>query len=141
MFLTDCDYEVVIGKGAMDVISRCSDTIRTNAELEAQEEIAGYLRPDFDTDVIFSGEGGERNPKLIMVAVDIALYHMASSLPQKMGMEIRKERYDAALKWLEGVRAGKIVPALPTAADTGLDDDSGAVGTVYSSDHKLRHNW
>lgn len=140
MFLTDQDYEVVIGKPAMEVISRCSETIRTNAELEALEEIAGFLRPDFDTDTIFAGEHSARNPKLVMIAVDMALYHMASSLPQKMGMEIRKERYDAAVKWLEGVRAGKIVPNLPSAVSDG-DSSSASFGTVYSCEPKLRHNW
>ncbi|MCM1518955.1 MAG: DUF1320 domain-containing protein [Pseudoflavonifractor sp.] len=139
MFLTDQDYEVVVGKPAMDVISRCSDTIRSNAEAEAQEEIAGYLRPDYDVTALFAAEYGARNPKMVMVAVDLALYHMAASLPQKMGMEIRKERYDAAVKWLEGVRAGRIVPDLPRPDDCGAGA-SGA-GTIYISEHKLRHNW
>ena len=42
---------------------------------------------------------------------------MAASLPQKMGTEIRKERYDRAIKWLEGVQSGKIVPDLPVSTD------------------------
>lgn len=108
MFLTNQDYEVVVGKTAMDVISRCSETVKANAEAEAQEEIACYLRPDYDTGALFAAEYGTRNPKIVQIAVDIALYHMASSLPQKMGMDIRKERYDAALDWLKGVRAGNL---------------------------------
>lgn len=138
-FLTDDDYRVVIGDGAMAVVSRCSENVRTNAESEAVEEIAGFLRPDYDIDAIFSGTGAVRNPKLVMIAADIALYHMASAMPQKMGMEIRKERYDAAVKWLKMVRAGEIVPDLPRPDDDGADD--GGAGTVYSCEKKLRHNW
>lgn len=140
MFLTNQDYEVVVGKTAMDVISRCSETVKANAEAEAQEEIACYLRPDYDADALFAAEYGARNPKIVQIAVDIALYHMASSLPQKMGMDIRKERYDAALDWLKGVRAGNLVPDLarPEEGDGGAA--SGA-GTIYITEKKLRHNW
>ena len=55
-----------------------------------------------------------------------------------MGSEIRKERYERAIKWLEGVQAGKIVPDLPLA---GSDDDSPGFGTSYYSFPKLRHDW
>ena len=138
MFVTDEDYRVVIGDDAIKIISRCSEDIRNSAETMAVEEISGYLRPRYDCKAIFSASGTERNPAIVMRAVDIALYHMAASLPQKMGMEIRKERYDLAVKWLEGVAAGKIVPDLP--ADT---DESGSSfsNTVYHTEPKLHHNW
>ena len=46
-----------------------------------------------------------------MYTCDIALYHMSASMPQKMGSEIREVRYKRAIKWLEGVQAGGIIPA------------------------------
>ena len=112
---------------------------RANAETEAVEEISGYLRPKYDTSAIFSAVGTERNRLVVMYTCDIALYHMAASAPQKMGMEIRKERYERAIKWLEGVQAGKIVPDLPLA----IDEDGNPVGfpMVYGCQKKLRHNW
>ena len=45
MFITEEDYKVVIGDNALKVISQVSPENRTNAEAEAREEIAGYLRP------------------------------------------------------------------------------------------------
>ena len=110
MFITDEDYKVVIGEQALKVVSQVSQENRANAETEAQEEIASYLRPKYDTDAVFSAEGQQRNKLIVMYTCDIALYHMAASTPSKMGMEIRKERYERAIKWLEGVQAGKIVP-------------------------------
>ena len=70
---------------------------------------------------------------------DIALYHMTASAPQKMGMEIRKERYERAIKWLEGVQAGKIVPDLPLAVDE-YGEPIG-IPMVYGCQKKLKHNW
>ena len=70
---------------------------------------------------------------------DIALYHMVSAMPQKLGSEIRKERYERAVKWLEGVQAGKIVPDLPAALDTQGEPVS--TGIILTSQPPLRHNW
>ena len=106
MFITENDYAVVIGEDALKVISRASEENRANAVLEAIEEISGYLRPVYDCEAIFSAEGNARNKLIVMRTADIALYHLVASLPQKMGIEIRKERYERAIEWLEGVQSG-----------------------------------
>lgn len=139
MFITEEDYKVVIGDTALKVISQTDEANRNNAEAEAQEEISGYLRPKYDCEAIFSAEGNERSRQIVMYTCDIALYHMVSAMPQKMGSEIRKERYDRAIKWLEGVQAGKIVPDLPLAVnEEGIPTGE---SILYSSQQKLRHNW
>lgn len=137
MFITDEDYAVVIGDEALKVISRASVENRANAEIEAIEEISGYLRPVYDCDAVFNAPFEKRNQLIVMRAVDIALYNMVSSLPQKMGSEIRKERYERAVEWLEGVRAGKIIPDIPLA----VDEEGSSFGTVFNSEPRLRHNW
>lgn len=139
MFVTDQDYKVVIGEQALKVVSQISAENRANAETEAVEEIAGYLRPKYDAGAVFSASGTQRNKLVVMYTCDIAIYHMTASTPQKMGMEIRKERYERAVKWLEGVQAGKIVPDLPLA----MDEYGEPVGMpmVYGCQKKLKHNW
>ncbi len=139
MFIQDEDYKVVIGDAALKVISQVSDTVRANAEEEAIEEMSGYLRPKYDCSAVFSAVGDERNHLVIMYTCDIALYHMSAAMPQKMGSEIRKERYERAVKWLEGVQSGKIVPDLTLL----LDDDGELVNGSFSygCQSKLRHNW
>lgn len=139
MFITEEDYRVVIGENALKVVSQASQEIRDNAELEACEEIAGYLRPKYDTKTVFSAEGESRNRLVVMCAADIALYHMIAAMPQKMGSEIRKERYERAIKWLEGVQAGKIIPDLPLAI--GEDGEPSGISFVYSCQKQLHHNW
>lgn len=139
MFITDEDYKVVIGDTALKVISQTDEANRNNAEAEAQEEISGYLRPKYDCSAIFSAVGSERNRQIVMYTCDIALYHMVSAMPQKMGSEIRKERYERAIKWLEGVQAGKIIPDLPLAVDE--EGNSTAETVLFDSQPKLRHNW
>ena len=137
-FITDNDYAVVIGEDALKVLSRATAENRVNAEAEAIEEISGYLRPVYDCDAIFAAEGDARNRLIVMRTVDIALYHLVASLPQKMGIEIRKERYERAIEWLEGVQSGKIIPDLPVIEE---EDSSVSFGTVFHSEPRLRHNW
>lgn len=139
MFLTDNDYRVVIGENALKTISQIDNGNKANAELEAQEEVCGYLRPKYDCKAIFSAEGDARNRLIIMYTCDIALYHMSASMPQKMGSDIRKERYDRAIKWLESVQAGKIVPDLPLATDEEGHEINGTF--TYGCQHKQHNNW
>ena len=119
MFIEETDYQVVIGETAFKVVAQASPEIRANAGMEAIEEISSYLRPKFDCSRIFSARGAERNRQLLMYACDIALYHMSSSLPNQMGMAIRKERYEQALDWLRRVQEGTVLPDLPVAVDEG----------------------
>lgn len=139
MFISDQDYSVVIGEAALKVISQVNETVRDNAEAQAQEEISGYLRPKYDVAAIFSATEADRNPLIVMYTCDIALYHMSAALPQKMGSEIRKERYDRAIRWLSDVQAGRITPDLPLLTD----DQGNSVGLImrYGTQSKIHHNW
>ncbi len=137
MFLNNEDYKVVIGDAAFKVVSQASAVNVENAEAEAIEEISSYLRPVYDTDAIFAAKGNERNRLIAMYTADIVLYHLVASQPQRMGIEIRKERYDRAVKWLEGVQDGKIVTDLQRselAADVSFR-------TSFRSAPKLNHDW
>ena len=67
----------------------------------------GYLSARYDADTIFKAEGTARNELVLMMAVDIAVYHLFSiHNPQKMS-QIRKDRYDRAMEWLKQVAAFK----------------------------------
>ena len=107
-------------------------------DVHCVEEMLGYLRPVYDTEAIFSAAGNDRNRLVVMYTADIVLYHLTASQPQKMGSEIRKERYERAVRWLEGVQAGRIVPDLPLVVS---GDGSSGFGISYHSLPKLRHDW
>ena len=138
MFIDYEDYRVVIGETALKVVSQSTPENIANAELEAIEEISGYLRPVYDTNAIFSASGTKRNRLIVMYTADIVLYHLTASQQQKMGSVIRKERYERAIKWLEGVQAGRIVPDLPLSEP---EEGFSGFGTSYHSSPRLRHDW
>lgn len=139
MFITEEDYRVVIGESALRIVTQSSEEVRSNAEQVAMEEVAGYLRPKYDTAAIYAAQGEARNRQVVMVVADVALYHMVSALPQKMGSEVRRERYQQALRWLEGVAAGRIIPDLPQQGDA--EGNPVSITFKASSEQPLRHNW
>ena len=142
MTITEQDYRRVIGEQQLRIVTQADEDIRRGAEVAAQQEMAGYLASRYNTTAIFSAEGEERNPIIVMYLCDIALYHLSAALPQRLGSEVRKERYDRAIRWLEGVQKGLIVPDLPTT----LTDEEGNTTTppptiIYNSEPKLQNNW
>lgn len=139
MEISEQDYRTVIGESALAIVSQASAEVRQSAELMAQEEMSGYLRPRYDVAAVFGSEGDERNPLVVMYLCDIALYNMAASLPQKMGMEVRQMRYERAISWLEEVSKGNIVPDLPVAV--GDDGASVALTTRWGSEKRQGNIW
>lgn len=114
MFLTNEDYEVICDERSFDVIIRSETKIRNDAEAEAMEEVASYLRSRYDMEKAFAAEGSDRNPKLVGVTAKIALYYLIHSLPQYMALDAYKDLYDEAVAWLGKVQQGRLQPDLPT---------------------------
>jgi phage gp36-like protein len=139
MFLNLEDY-IVVSSEALKVVEQCKTENRERAEKTAIEEISGYIRERYDLVKIFSTTGEDRNAVIVMYACDIALYHLVSSVPGRGGYEIRKERYDRAIKWLEGVQKGAIMPGLPTlTGENGEQDINNPI--KYGTGIKNSYDW
>ncbi|MFR9545340.1 MAG: phage protein Gp36 family protein [Rikenellaceae bacterium] len=139
MFLTENDY-VVTSTDALNILQQSTVERREIAEKMACEEIAGYLRSRYDTEQVFAAEDEDRNTLIVMYACDITLYHLVSWLPNKMGREIRKERYEQAIKWLGLVQDGTISPDLPTyTGENGEEDINNPV--AWGSGKKQKYDW
>lgn len=122
-YLTELDYQAVIAATQLEAIQQSNPQKRELAEDMAIDEIKGYLRDRFDVDSIFAERDSTRSQIIVMITIDITLYHLISWLPQKMGYELRKERYDNAIKWLTQVQKGTITPDLAVpSGDSAMED-------------------
>jgi phage gp36-like protein len=121
-FITLNDYDASIHREILDSLLRVDAENPDYAIIEicedrAIEEMRCYLDKFYDCDAIFGATGEERNQLVLMMALDIAIYHIfCQHNPYKMS-QIRKDRYDRAVEWLKAVSAGKITiadaPRLP----------------------------
>ena len=116
MYIDEKDYRTAIDEREQAIISRYPDEWQ-RAEAVACEIAAGYLRTRYNVDEAYAKLGEERNPRLVQAIIHIALYQMVHRLPQNMGYERWKDRYEEAIAWLENVQAGKTSPALPLLSD------------------------
>nr|DAD91196.1 MAG TPA: head to tail adaptor [Siphoviridae sp. ctu3K14] len=116
-FITPEDYDASIHREILDSLTRNDDAIIEICEDRAIKDMRGYLSTRYDVDAIFSAEGTDRNQLVLMIAVDIAIYHIFTTHnPQKMS-QIRKDRYERAIEWLKLVAGFKTnidgAPKLP----------------------------
>lgn len=116
-FLLKTDFKAVCDNATLQVIDQADDDNLARSVDYAIEEVSSYLRSRYDTDAAFSATGEERNAQLVMITADVALYHLVSWLPKRIGFEIRELRYNRAVEWLKDVQAGKSSPALPIPHD------------------------
>ena len=121
-FITLEDYDASIHREILDALLRHDSDVSDSAIVEicedrAIEEMRCYLSKYYDCDAIFSATGSNRNALILMMAVDISVYHIfCQHNPYKIS-EVRKDRYNRAVEWLKSVAAAQITidgaPGLP----------------------------
>lgn len=118
-FLSEADYGDAIRDNYLDDLIESDDAILNSCELKAIQFMKGYLNARYDVDAIFSATGDDRNPVIVMYAVDICLYYVHRRIAYKDVPEWRKERYNDAKDWLEKVNKQEINdPTLPKITDS-----------------------
>jgi phage gp36-like protein len=137
MFLTTEDYKVVCGEDALIVINQADINNLQRAERHAVGEISSYLLNRYDMATAYTKTGDDRNEFLISLTCDVALYHLIAAMPKRMGYDIRKERYDRVIEWLNLAQKGNVSIELPLKTDssgneTGTGIKSGSLSqSVY----------
>ncbi len=120
IFLSKDDFSVVCDDNTLSVIHQQEDSNLDKAESYAIEEVASYLRSRYDIEKALSDTN--RNAQLVMILCDIALYHLISWLPKRIGFEIRETRYKTAISWLKDVAKGNASPNLPIKTNEQGED-------------------
>lgn len=116
-FITTGDYDASIHGEILNSLTRNDESIVEICEDRAVAEMRGYLGVRYDVDAIFSADGTARNQLILMMAIDITVYHLfCIHNPQKLS-QMRKDRYERAVEWLKQVATFKITidgaPKLP----------------------------
>lgn len=113
-FINTEDYDASIHQEILDALIRSDRQIVEICEDRAIAEMRGYLSSRYDCDKIFSTTGDDRNQLVLMMALDIAIYHIFAIHNPRSMSQIRTDRYERAVDWLKGVRKGEIsVEGLP----------------------------
>lgn len=111
------DYDASIHREILGALTREDDAVIEVCEDRAVAEMRCYLAKRYDCDAIFAARGGQRHQLVLMMAIDIAVYHIfCIHNPQKLS-QVRKDRYERAVEWMKAVAAEEIsiegAPLLP----------------------------
>ena len=107
-FVQLSDYDASIHREILDALTRSDESVVEICEDRAIAEMRCYLSKRYDCDRIFSATGDARLQLVLMMVVDIAVYHIfCIHNPQKLS-QLRKDRYDRAVEWMKAVAAEDI---------------------------------
>lgn len=131
------DYDASVHREILDALVRDDDSLVEICEDRAIAEMRCYLSKRYDCDAIFSASGTERNQLVLMMVIDIAVYHIfCIHNPQKLS-QIRKDRYERAVEWMRAVADEEIsidgVPLLP-------EDERAAKASLMFKSNRKRVN-
>lgn len=113
-FINITDYDASIHSEILDALVRKDQSLVEICEDRAVAEMRCYLSGRYDCDALFApyvaaeSQPDTRHQLVLMMALDIAIYHIFSiHNPMKLS-QLRKDRYERAIEWLKAVAAGTI---------------------------------
>ena len=116
-FIEFPDYDASIHRDILTAVTRDDEAIVEICEERAIAEMRGYLCGRYDCNRTFAARGAERHPLVLMMLIDMVVYHLfCIHNPVKMS-DTRKDRYQRAVDWMKAVRRGDVsiegLPLLP----------------------------
>lgn len=78
-FIELTDYDASIHREILDAVTREDESVVEICEDRAVAEMRCYLSRRYDCDKIFTATGDKRNQLVLMMAIDIAIYHISAS--------------------------------------------------------------
>ena len=138
MFLNIEELKTVMYDYQLSEIVEDDSTIAEMAIQAAIEEVKSYLRSRYDVEKTFSAEQSERNPLILEITKDVALWQIIRLSNPDILHERVKDRYDRAIEWLDKVARGLISPTLPVVQD-GTGNDASPIR--YGSMSQQRYDW
>lgn len=116
-FIQDSDYDDQIRQEVRSLLDNTPDQRKLRqAEEKAIAQVKMRLSSRYDIAQIFnippSDAPDTRNQFIVMLLIDITLYHLWSTQGQVVP-KTRNDRYQDALDWLKSVSDGAIVSDLP----------------------------
>ena len=116
-FIELSDYDASIHRDILASVTRDDEAIVEICEERAIAEMRGYLCGRYDCDRVFAARAAERHPLVLMMLIDMVVYHLfCIHNPVKMS-DTRKDRYQRAVDWMKAIRRGDVsvedLPLLP----------------------------
>lgn len=112
MYITAHDLNTHLYGEQVMAITGDNNELLLKAISVAVAEARGYLTA-YDIDSELERTGDDRNPLLVIIVKDIAVWHFINICNVNTSLELRRDRYGRAIDWLKEVQKGAVNPGLP----------------------------
>lgn len=136
-FIQETDYEVQARQEMLRLLDGSDErTALMQAERFAISQIRKYIGGRYDCNTLFSATGEDRDDYIVMITIDIAIYHLWAKKAPKVIPEHRKEQYSDALDWLTNVGSGEMPTDLPQLSTDDYKGDVRIASRYKPNDNK-----
>lgn len=137
MFITDDDYDVQTQADVLKLLDNSSNKHRLRqAEKYAIGEINKRLAGRYNMQQVFNQTGDDRDWYMVMITIDIAIYHLYSQKAPRQIPEYRQIRYDTAIEWLRDVGNGSNPTDLPPITEENYRGEVRIQSLYAPNNHK-----
>jgi len=106
-YLTKSDLAKSIEQQLLETLDfNSDDSIITTACAQAMGQIKAYIIDKYDILAEFAKTGTSRDEMILMIAKDLAIYHIWSYVDPASIPNTRKERYKASIEFLKDTQNG-----------------------------------
>ncbi len=136
MYLTTEELKTHAYSEEITTIIRGDETIALASIDMAIEFVKSKLMRHYDVEAVFSAKGKERNPLVLNIVKDIALWNLIGLSNPSIDYEDKKFRYEQAVDWLTAV----MPTTLPKLEETEDDDlSTGSSFSFHSNPKRTTH--
>ena len=117
-YITKTDLELSIEQALLEALDFSTDeSVITTACNQAIGQLTSYLSTKYNIATELAKTTG-RDEMLLMIAKDLAIYHVWTYVDPSSIPGARRERYTAAIDYLKGAQKGEVVINIGAAAVT-----------------------
>lgn len=133
-YLTKEELKTHAKESEIELIIDGDETIALASIDIAIEFVKSKLLKQYDVDTIFAKRDDERNPLLLKIVKDIAIWELIGLANPSIDYEDKKFRYQEAKDWLKAVYKG--MPTTLPVKPIGEEDEKKTTSFTYHSNPK-----
>lgn len=139
-YLTKSDIEKRFDESEhLEEIIRNDDTKLNEAIITAQSDVRAACVHRYDMETEFARTGTSREPMVLQIAADIAIYYLWNLTNPRLAPEKAITNYEFATQKLDKIQRGRLMPNLPEYQDEERAEEG--VKIRYSSNVKNNNTY
>lgn len=137
MFLEPQELDTVVSTYKLAELIEGSETVAQSCCLAAIKRVRSYLNAKYDADIIFNATGDQRDPELLEICKNVALWFLIRKNNLDIIYTRVKENYDRDIAYLKELANGTLSGGFPLRKVDGVAIASPRMGSKDKFTHSF----